>query len=258
MPLTAQGHVLQDVYVPEADLRGHVAHALTLGLSEAELTPSGDVLSIIANGPSAETFGFGPGDSAALNGALAVFTRRGLAPTYWAACDPGPIVCNFLKDAPAETVYLVASKCHPAVFSMLADRRVMLWHVDEDETRDLLSDKRRVTTASSVTVTAFELFARWYADLETYGWDGCYLDGKDHAAAQEHHRHGDQAVVIGPQTFDSTRSWAQEGTCARMHLHGCDAGRYPYHGLTIHGPGMFGALMRFLDLAPRAPQQGTP
>lgn len=246
MPLLADGSVAQDIYVPEADLRGHVAYALSLGLPEVELEPGGETLTIIANGPSAGAFGFGPGDTLAVNGALQLFTASGAAPTFWAACDPSPIVCNFLKDAPAQTTYLVASKCHPAVFDMLADRKVMLWHVDEAETRDMLQGRRMITTASTITVTVMELAALWYANLETWGWDGCYLDGKDHAVDQEHHRHGDQAVVIGGETFASTRSWAQEGTCARIHM------SQSSHGLTVHGPGMFSALLRFLDLAPRA------
>lgn len=232
--------VIQDICVPDADLAGHVAHVLTLGLPEVDLAGCGP-LALVASGPSAEI----PADmpAMAINGALALFDA---APKFWIACDPQPIVCNFLRDPPEGTIYLVASKCHPAVFDMLKGRDVRLWHVEEDETAHLLTGRPTIPCAVSVTLCAIELAARLgFGPIHTYGWDGCYLNGRDHAIAQEHYSDGDQGILVGDVMFRSTRTWAAEGNDARVQL------SHAIYDVEVHGPGFFGALLRYLDILPR-------
>jgi hypothetical protein len=236
--------VYQEVCVPAADLTGHVAHALSLGLPDIDLHESGPI-ALVASGPSARV----PDDmpAVAVNGALALFTSP---PRYWIACDPQPIVCNFLREAPAETTYIVASKCHPAVFDMLKGRDVRLWHIDEPDTAELLAEYPRIPVAVSVTLCAIELMHRQgFGPIHTFGWDGCYLDGRDHAVAQEHYRHGDQPIMVGDELFHSTRTWAAEGNDARVQFSQTD------YEVEVHGPGFFGALLRYLDILPRTAQR---
>jgi hypothetical protein len=216
-------------------LRSHVAWSTRQGLVEVhEGRLRDDVVNIIANGPSALDAPL-EGLTCALNGALKVFTEKGLAPTFWAGCDPQPLMVNFVKQAPAETVYLVASKCHKSVFNALKRRDVRLWHIDDTD-----GHPWAVPTATSITLTAMSLFRRMgYQHFRLWGWDGCYLDGKDHANPQPHH--GDPVTVwVGDQPFRTTGTWALE---AQDAVHQLRLGDY---FVSVEGPGMIGAVLKAL------------
>lgn len=230
-----------DVRVPVADdgLALNVASALARGLPEIPaMLPEPDLVTIVANGPSARECSFA-GPTLALNGALRLFVERGTAPTYWAACDPQPVVAEFLKDAPESTIYLVASKCHPSVFDALKDRKVLVWHVDDCGTWDLVKDRNAISTGVSITIVSFELMSRFgFSRFETWGWDGCYLNGQDHAAPQAHSG-TDLEMQVGINRFRTTTTWALEAQDA-------------YHKLTItprnvkvRGGGMIGAVLQY-------------
>ena len=127
--------------------RANIALSLGLHLPEVKARKR---LTVIAGGPSAKYALPCEGDTVALNGALRLFTKQGLSPTYWACCDPQPLVADFLAEAPYDTVYLVASKCDPSVFERLALHRVRLWHV-----RDYpVPGKFRQVLAESVTMSS--------------------------------------------------------------------------------------------------------
>lgn len=230
-----------DVRTPLAQraLRSHISWSTRQGYLEVnEGLERAAMVNIIANGPSALDAPL-DGLTCALNGALKVFTDRGLAPTWWAGCDPQPLMADFVRKAPPETVYLVASKCHKAVFKALHRRDVRLWHIDDVE-----GHAWAVPTATSVTLTALSLFRRMgYRKFRLWGWDGCYIDGKDHAAPQKHA--GEPVTVwVGDQPFRTTGTWALEAQDAVQQLSMAD------YVLQIEGPGMIGAILR--TLAPQA------
>lgn len=231
------GQVEFEIKVPVDDegLRANVASCLARGLPEVGYSPErADRLTIIANGPTAlQAPQDGP--TLAVNGSLGLFEH---APTWWAGCDPQEGMSAFLTDPPRETVYLVASKCHPSVFEALKDRTVLVWHVDDRATWDLIKDRDPVMTGVSITIVAFELMARFgFRSFTTWGWDGCYLDGKDHAIPQ-------RTVPVnidnevGDRTFATTTTWALEAQDAWNKLRGAD--------IDIRGGGMVGAIFDFL------------
>lgn len=224
----------------DAALASNVRHALTLGLLEpkdVEL-PFHEPITIIANGPSARDAPL-TGPTCALNGALQLFTEKGLAPTYWAACDPQEMVADFVPDdPPEETVYLVASKCHPRVFEKLAGRKVVLWHVSDDATWDLVKDRQAVLAWVSVTLCTPELLARLgWRQFHIYGWDGCYIDGADHAVGQAH-KADNIEIGLGDRAFPTTTTWALEAQTACTALAGFP---FPIH---VHGSGFVPALLK--------------
>lgn len=217
----------------------HIAHARSLLLPEADSDPI-ETLHIVANGPSAAgapriTFGK---TVLAVNGALQLFEEAGVWPDYWAGCDPQEHLADFLTDPPAETTYLIASKCHPTVFEALKDRTVKVWHIDDHDCGPYV---RRVGTAVSVTLTAMSLMARLgWRRFEVWGWDGCYLDGQDHASPQTHARDNDVTVEIGDRLFKSTGTWAAEAKDAAHQL-----SIFDWFGIEviIHGDGMIRAFV---------------
>jgi hypothetical protein len=258
----------------------NIEYALGLNLREADAEPL-KRLKIVANGPSAEDFFHTPltiepaADSLALNGAGQLFMKRGLAPTYWAVCDPQPMVAKFFEGPiPESTIYLVGSKCDRVVFDLLRDRDVRLWHINDYPIPG--GGYRAVPTASSVTLTAMTLMRRLgYRVFETYGWDASYIDGRHHAsehpgvdpetniqvcvgadvvpakppnkkvqrlleriaALQARIPQVDQQFT-GGRTFDTIHTWALETQDAIAQL------QHAEYAVTIHGDGMMKAILQ--------------
>jgi len=209
-------------------------------------------LAVIANGPSAKSADLKMiYPTLALNGSMEMFTDLGLAPTYWAVCDPQERVADLLPDnPPKETVYLVASKCHPAVMKKLKGRKVYLWHISDH----MALGKSHVAPCCSVTMSVcWLMFRLGYTDFEFWGWDGCFIDGKHHAGASEwgdapilHMNFGgkvEDGEVIGGKTFTTTRSWAAEAKGAEQFF---QLAKYFDIGIKIHGDGMFECARKVL------------
>lgn len=186
---------------------------------------------IIANGPSARLAPLN-GFTVALNGAMGLFREKGIAPIFWAGCDPQPLMADFLRGAPLLTTYLVASKCDRSVFNALARHDVRLWHIDDSP-----GVPWGVPTATSITLVALSLLRRMgYREFRVWGWDGCYLDGLDHAIPQAH-RGEDVTVEVNGRPFHTTTTWAVEAQDAVNQLSDAD---YTVH---IEGDGMVKAIV---------------
>jgi hypothetical protein len=223
-----------------AAIRAHIQAALARGLDEVEIAaPREERLTIIANGPSALMAPLTGSPTLAINNALRLFVERGLAPDYWMASDPQACVADYLHGAPRETVYLVASKCHPAVFDALRDRRVVVWHCAEPGTLDLLVGRLVIQSSITVTLCALNLMpVLGYRRLATWGWDACYLDNRDHAAGQPHHRGNDITIEVGAERrFITTPSWAAEAQEAVRLFQSVP------RDVTVHGGGMIAAIL---------------
>lgn len=219
-------------------IKRHIKSALRRKLPGVVQGTGKGRVSIVASGPSAQ---IPEGPTAAINNAINLFKTP---PTYWVGCDPQSQLADFLPDDPPEgTTYLVASKCHPAVFDRLKDRNVVIWHVD-----DYPTPEPRMPCAVSVTLCAMSLL--WflgYDDIHTYGWDGCYIDGKGYAQPQAHEQSNITVCLDEDRAFPTTHSWALEGEDARTQLYWVR--RNGLYDLTVHGPGFFGALMQHFELA---------
>lgn len=222
--------------------RANIAASLARALPEARVRRR---LTVVAGGPSAAQAPLSDGETLALNGALKLFNRAGLSPTYWAACDPQALVADFLIEAPTHTKYFVASKCDPKVFDMLGDRDVSVWHLRDHPGEGLY----RNAVCSSVTMSAIWLMVGLgYTDFDIWGWDGCFIDGRHHAGDGDigerditHINYGglvwgDQ--VVGGRTFSTTRTWALEAKGAEQFF---QLAEYFDLGITIHGDGMMKA-----------------
>ena len=244
--------IFQGVPPPAELTLANIAHALTLGLPEAhEHLPKIPAIRLVANGPSARNAPRWVPATCAINGALGLF--KGLAPDYWLACDPNPIVARFLSDAPFGTAYLVASKCHPSVFHALRRHHVLLWHAPDTDTVDAIAGHVGVFGGVSATLRALNLFRGLCGtkDFDVWGWDACYgSEGEDHAVPQPGHNPDTRYVEVegatGPVTFPgdrrtwfkTTASWAYETESAVDQLRTAD---YP---VRVRGPGLMGAVLR--------------
>jgi len=210
--------------LPDEVCNRHIADSLRLGLPEAVERRK---LTIIAGGPSAAKVDLWSidGPTLALNSALRLFVKQGLSPTYFAACDPQMEVADLIPDwVPENTTYLIASKCHPKVFRKLKHRDVRVWHMRDYDAHD----RSRIALCCSVTLTATWLMHRLgYTDFEYWGWDGCFMDGKHHAAVDDDWSKVECLTVnwggkiegnevVGGKTFDTTRTWVAEAKGAEQ------------------------------------------
>lgn len=208
---------------------------------------------IVANGPSArdsalwERLRASSGlTTVALNGALKNFLARGFFPTYWACCDPQELTTAFVPDdPPRDVIYLLASKCHPALFDRLKDRDVRIWRLD-DFSRE--KGALHVPCAVSITLVTQGLFRfLGFHRFEMYGWDCCYLDGEHHATGQPHTDEFDQTVELRNETgelmraFRTTGSWMAELQDASIQAANFAAMGYE---MVVHGDGAVGAILR--------------
>lgn len=203
-------------------------------------------ISLVASGPSARAAPL-DGVTMAVNGSLGLFTAQGQQPTFWAGCDPQAHMADFLRDPPPDTIYLVASKCHPSVFKALRGRRVRLWHID-----DVPGHPWAIPTATTISLTGLSLLRRLgYRDIDVYGWDCCYIDGLDHALPQIHQ--GDNVTVeVGERKFLTTGTWALEAQEAVLQLSDADM------RVKVHGPGMCAAILDALAPHVRTRPIGKP
>lgn len=230
--------------VDDATLARHVAYSTSLGLPDADDGRLG-VLNIVASGPSARQADFaqiGPDirhavePVLAVNGALQLLLDHGIAPHWWAACDPQALVADFLPDLPpAATTYLVAAKCHPSVFQKLKGRDVRLWYVG-----DAPQGHRSVRTACSVTLTAMSLMRHLgWRKFRVWGWDCCFDESGAHHAGDQGAPGEDTRVnlEVGDRVFATTHTWALEAQDAAHQLANGD------YEVEIVGSGMVGAVI---------------
>ena len=193
---------------------------------------------VYANGPSARQ---APKrwPSVALNGAIGLFQDD--PATYWVACDPQALVAGFLSNGAAHT-YMPASKCHPDVFMQLECLKASYipWRMDDCSTEGM-DLPGNVPCAVSVTIcTIGLLYQLGFHDLTIYGWDCCYIDGKDHAIPQGHSGNDvNLRIDETGQEWHTTTTWAAEVEDAANYIP-----MFPDMHISIEGPGMVGAILR--------------
>jgi hypothetical protein len=236
------------IQTPKSDQRvpANIAHALGLGLPEIDTSERS--LHIVANGPTAREFFRHRffGDTMALNGALGVFVDHGRAPTYWAGCDSQEELAGFLKEAPPTTTYLVASRCHPAVFDRLRNHDVRLWHVSDYPA----AGKRRVPCAVSITLCAAMLAQRLgYRRLDMWGWDCCFSGSSLEDVGEHHAGQGELSATPEPieieiddepERYISTSTWMCEISDAQGIL---PVLRWCGTDVVIHGRSLISAII---------------
>lgn len=128
------------------------------------------------------------GDVWTVSGANAYLTKRGITPRFHIECDPRGHKAELLKEGNSETVYLIASRCHPDTFQALKGRRVILFHVYDPEEANVLEelfpDDFKVPPAWTVGNMALNaLLSLGYKKFIVFAMDGSFKDGKQHPEA---------------------------------------------------------------------------
>lgn len=149
--------------------------------------------SIVGAGPTIkETHKEFVGDVIAINSAIGYLLDCGIVPKFCLLWDGTEIVEKFARPHP-DITYLVASRCHPAVFERLKDCKVIVWHAGGDHdivdvmVRPDIVAKMKIPQplicggSAGVTRTIYVASVLGYSDIHLFGADSCYSgEGKTH------------------------------------------------------------------------------
>jgi len=185
-----------------------MAWALTKNLPKLYPQPIGEgTMTIVGYGPSlADTWRKIEPPLIATSRALKFLVEKGLRTCegwYYAMADPRSNNLEFITPPVPGVTYLMASVCHPKVWSRLKDQKVIMWHaISGEHTPEWvrLNDPGTmlVGAGSTIGLCAVHLGGcLGYRHFEIHGFDGCFRDGKRHAG--EHSGH-DQAPI--PSTIE--------------------------------------------------------
>ena len=147
----------------------------------------------------------------ALNAACGFLNKHGVTPDYQVMLDARPENSNLLGKA---SEYLLASQCHPALFS--AVEAPTLWHaINEDSEYDLPEyndDYAMIGGGTVVGLSAMALaYTLGYRKLHLYGYDSSHREKAGHAYEQPLNAQDPICkVTLGGQTFTSSLAMAAQ------------------------------------------------
>lgn len=220
-------------------LRGYISINDLLGAC------SGTV-SLVGSGPSIKsTVHELVGDVFAINQSVGWLLEQKIVPKYAMFWDAAEIVAKFAVPHP-DITYLVASRCHPAVFERLAGCNVMVWHAGGDHDINDQLFKRNILDepmipGGSAGITRAICFANvlGYRDIHIFGGDSSYGDDGNTHIVGSLVPEKDIMVSVGsnpPRWFRTTPEW-----CAQVNEYlaiYATLAQSPLNKIEVHGTGM--------------------
>lgn len=127
----------------------------------------------------------------ALNGTHDWLLDHGYRPSAMIMVDSRPDNVDFVQRPVDSCKYLIASQCDTSVFEALKNNKVWIWHaqnnIGEQEILEdyYLKNFRFVIGGSTVMLRGIWLMRMLgFKQMEIFGFDSCYMDGKHHAYDQ--------------------------------------------------------------------------
>lgn len=113
----------------------------------------------------------------ALKGTHDYLIEQGLEPTFWLSIDARPRL-NQLKKQANDTIYLVASRCHPDIFDRLKEDKVILWHssAEQDKSHDIFTERNKMHVGGGTTSGTRAIWVGYimgFRNFVLYGMDSC-------------------------------------------------------------------------------------
>lgn len=193
-----------------------IKQALALGLSSVEPVefPTDEPIALVSYGPSLnDTWEQVKGFKKVMtcSGAHRFLIDKGIIPTWHVAVDPLPEnTVKLIGEPHPDVEYLIASACHPDVFTHLTKSKIKLWHVydsDADSQRILPANVWALTGGCSVGVRMLTI-ARFlgYTNLHVFGMDGSFDEKGSHASTHPAYLTKSSSVTLDGRTFQTTSS----------------------------------------------------
>lgn len=126
-----------------------------------------------------------------VSGAHDFLLERGIVPQMHVEFDPREERANFTKAPHADTLYLIASRCHPSVRKRVMGYKALLWHAMQNEAENgeiQRKDKKDagilVPGGSCVGLRAITIgHTLGFRSFSIYGFDCSYEDGEEWAGS---------------------------------------------------------------------------
>ena len=226
-------------------------HAFSLNLPRLRVVPVAQTksLAIIGGGPSLnDTYtDIGKCDVVMSCGSTHDhLTRLRVRSNYHLECDPALPQVKYYQTNKVGCTYLIASRCHASMFQVLKHKKVILWHMwEEDLGREHYRGELAIKGAISCVLCALCVaMAMGFKDIHFFGFDSSFPSGDKHHAYDSEEsaqmlttRLGDPET--GPQ-FLTTSTWiAQARTFHDMQK--CWGHEFK---ATIHGNGMIAEMCK--------------
>ncbi len=184
--MTAPVKFLIHQYGTPQEHRANIVSALGRGLPELSpaLCSHDGSLVIVGSGPSLTAhLEELKGERAkgrpimSLKGTHDYLIENGLPPNLWLTIDPRPRV-NQLQKKSEDTIYLVASRCHPDIFDALKDSKVIVWHssAEQDGAEDIWRERKAMVVGGGTTSGTRAIFVGYilgFRKFVLYGMDSC-------------------------------------------------------------------------------------
>lgn len=225
----ALGRATNPKGVTDEALRGHLAHAASLGLPDVEMVPPhGRDAVLIGGGPSLKdtwkrirSF---KGDVVTSNHTHDYLINRGIVPRYQVLLDPSDALHTSFKPD-ARVTYLLAATCHENTFAALRGHDVRVWYPQVmDDMR--LPGKVIVPGGSTAPLRFLTLgYGMGYRRFRCFGLDGSVTPEGTHA--YEHPTDPERAlieVVVDGRRFATTPTLARQADGFRRILKNFHAG----------------------------------
>jgi len=154
----------------------------------------------------------------AINGAHDFMIENGITPQLFLSTDPRTTIIPNVSKPQIDTIYLLASRCHPELFDHLKDYKVMLWHAwsDEPECR-VWQEKQKYGIAGGTTsgLRAINVaYVLGFRRFVLYGMDSCLADDKDtkRFSGEKVGKAWRTDVIVGGKRFWCNGAMAQQAT----------------------------------------------
>lgn len=143
-------------------------------------------VSIVGSGPSlARHYQELTGDVVACNGAHDYLIERGIVPRFCMIFDASPVMKDFITPH-KDVIYLIASRCHEALFKHLEGCKIVVWHCKGDDCIDELLEERKIYEpmihggSAAVMRAVFLVIGMGFKDLHLFGADSSFEDDQHH------------------------------------------------------------------------------
>ena len=196
----------------------HMQIAVNLGYPRLGHTPIDETasLSIACYGPSlVDTWMYLKPPILSVSGALHFLAARGIVPDYHVQMDPRADNTPYVDPPIPGVHYLMASVCHPSIWSILRGHNVTIWHPASDKckTLDWLTQhdlgQPMVLGGSHVGLAALHIGGMLGArHFEIHGMDASIRDGQRHAGKHYGHKQGGITWDAGGVTWQTSKIMA--------------------------------------------------
>lgn len=175
--------------------------------------------SIVCYGPSlADTWKLIKRPIVTVSGAHDYLIRRGIVPDFHVDCDPREHKARMLQNPQSNTIYLMATVCHPKYWEVLKGHNVRLWHLingDDLETVAWVLENHpegansMIGGGSTVGQRAMNVMAALgYRRFNVHGMD-CSFTTDRHAGPHFGKEQAKIFVKAGNRVFQTTRQMLQ-------------------------------------------------